>query len=215
MKNKLNVSLECYTINLILDSNRQFKWLENQKLPILEIGNDIDFLIINIKKLKLSLEIEQKANLIMEQHKLLFPFTHNDFITFAETLASQLANVSNWLKNIKYMKEYILVPLLVSSTKICVGIIILNNFGLVHDEILESTTYLSSINNKKQYNTKEIEWKCNLLSGILNMKINNLSRQMKLYIMNCKNYIPQILIYRMPKKIKVNNLFQKLQLTCK
>ena len=149
----------------------------------------------------------------LKEYKLQFPFTQNDFITFARDLASGLslvAKVSNWLKNIQYMKDYILAPLLVSSTEIRIGIIILNNPKLELADILESTTYLSTINmNYKDSNNSDVEWKCNLLTGLLAMKENNLSKEMKLYIMNCKNYIPQVLIRRISSKIKAINFFAK------
>lgn len=205
MKNKLNVILECYSINPVLDSTRNFKWLGNQ-LPFLEIGNDIQFLIINIKKIKLHLE--ESIDAYLKQNKLHFPFTYEDFIIFANEIASSFSKVSNWLKKMQYMKDYILAPLLVSSNEIRIGIIILDNIMFDAKDILDSNNYLSHINMKKNpIANSDVKWKCDILGNLLAMRVNNLTRQMKLYIMNSRGYIPPVIIHRMPRKIKAINLY--------
>lgn len=220
MKNKCNVVIECYAINPVLDSTKNFQWLDNQQsmklenaIPFLEIGNDIKYLIMNIKKIKLPIE-DSNLETYLKEYKLEFPFTQDDFIRLAIDLASGLskvAKVSSWLKNIRYMKDYILAPLLVSSSEIRIGIIILNNLKLELADILESTIYLSSINViNKNCSNSEVECKCNLLTGVLAMKENNLSKEIKLYIMNCRNYIPPVLLKRIPRKIKAISFFKQL-----
>ena len=202
VKVKLNVVLECYSINPILDRKDKFIWLGQQKPPIIEIGNAIEFIMINIKKIKLSLD-----NNILRPLELQFPFTYNDFITFASKLASNLTKISTWLNKLQYMKDYIIAPLMISSKEVLIGIIILDELilkpVLKPSDILESNNYLSQIKSKKKHiitNTNNgVEWKCDMLSGILEMNWNKLSAQMKLYIMNCRSYIPPVLIHRMSK----------------
>ena len=223
MKVKLNIILECYSINPILEQARKFKWLvkdipNTQNSPTLKIGNSIEFIMINIKKIKLSLEDK-----ILEQHKLQFPFTQADFNIFARELASTLANQNSvsWIKNLEYMKDYILAPLIISSKEVIIGIIILDEVILKQilnpTDILESTNYLSQINNKNATNAKNatkakdntLEWKCDMLNGILAMGGNKISARMKLYIMNCRGYIPPVLITRLPKQIATKNFIPK------
>jgi len=226
MKAKLNIVLECYSIIPMLEHTRQFKWLVQDtinisNIPKLKIGNSIEFIMINIKKIKLELEDN-----ILKQHKLQFPFTYNDFITFARKLASSLNKVASisWIKNLEYMKDYILAPLMVSSKEVIIGIIILDELILKPilnpTDILESNNYLSQISQIKSANvkhTKDIkeilngELKSDLLIGILAMDGNKLSAKMKLYIMNCRGYIPPVLISRLPKTITATNCFRKLQ----
>jgi len=217
MKARLNIVLECYSINPILERKNRFIWLGHQNPPILEIGNSIEFLLINIQKIKLSLE----DNILKPdklQLPLPFPFTYNDFITFARKLASYLTNASSLLKSLEYMKDYILAPLMISSKEVIIGIIILDELILKTLlkplDVLESNTYLSQINynNKTNADNKtnsNIEWKCDILASLLAMSGNNLSARMKLYIMNCRGYIPPVLIHRMPMKITTNKFFQK------
>ena len=69
MKARLNIVLECYSINPILERKNRFIWLGHQNPPILEIGNSIEFLLINIQKIKLSLEDN-----ILKPDKLQLPF---------------------------------------------------------------------------------------------------------------------------------------------
>jgi hypothetical protein len=229
MNVRLDVVLECYSINPILERKDRFIWLgtpnpqnpqnpqnppnlSNPPIPpYLEIGYSIEFIMINIKKIKLSLEDDFK-------YELQFPFTYNDFITFARRLASNLTKATTWIKNLQYMKDYILAPLMISSREIRIGIIILDNIELEHSDILESNNYLSLIKSKKDVNTNTntntntnngVECKCDMLTGILEMGRNKLSTQMKLYIMNCRGYIPPVLIRRMPKQIKAKSFFRK------
>ena len=215
MKVRLNIVLECYSINPILERKDRFIWLGQPKPPILEIGNSIEFIMINIQKLKLSLDDN-----ILKQYELQFPFTYNDFITFAIKLASGLTNSSYLLKSLEYMKDYILAPLMVSSKEVIIGIIILDELILKPlfkpSDILESNNYLSPINpinsinsNKTKNIINSMEWKCDILTSILAMRGNNLSARMKLYIMNCRGYIPPVLIRRMPMKITAYKFFQK------
>jgi hypothetical protein len=170
--------------------------------------------MINIKKLKLALEDN-----ILKQHKLQFPFTYDNFITFARNLASGLTkSTTSWLKSLVYMKDYILAPLMVSSKEVHIGIIILDELILKQilkpSDILESENHLSQIKPKtKNINTNttntDAEWKCDMLAGILEISGKKLSAQMKLYIMNCRGYIPPVLIHRMPNKFKATSFFRK------
>ena len=211
---RLDIVLECYSINPILERKDRFIWLGTDNPPRLEINNSIEFIMINIKKIKLSLEDN-----ILKQHKLQFPFTYNNFITFARKLASNLAKVAAWIKNLQYMKDYIIAPLMISSKEVHIGIIILNELILKTilkpSDILESETHLSQIKSKTKNITTttntntDVEYKCDMLAGILEMSGKKLSAQMKLYIMNCRGYIPPVLIHRMPKKIKAISFFRK------
>jgi hypothetical protein len=215
---KLNIVLECYSINPILERKNRFIWLGVDNPPRLEINNSIKFIMINIKKLKLALDDN-----ILKQHKLQFPFTYDNFITFARRLASSLTKSStSWLKSLEYMKDYILAPLMVSSKEVHIGIIILDELILKPilkpSDILESENHLSQIKSKTKNITTnsnttnanaEVEWKCDMLSGILEMSGKKLSEQMKLYIMNCRGYIPPVLIHRMPNKFKATSFFRK------
>lgn len=131
-------------------------------------------------------------------------------------LAFKLTKVSTWIKNMQYMKDYILAPLMISSKEVLIGIIILDELiikpFLQSSDILESNTYLSNIKSKNNAITNtntSMEWKCNMLSGILEMDGNNLSTRMKLYIMNCRGYIPPVIIHRMIKPSSARNLFRK------
>lgn len=210
---RLAIVLECYSINPILERKDRFIWLGTDNPPRLEINNSIEFIMINIKKIKLALEDN-----ILKQHKLLFPFTYDNFITFARRLASSLTKSStSWLKSLEYMKDYILAPLMVSSKEVHIGIIILDELILKPilkpSDILESENHLSQIKSKTKNitinTTTDVEWKCDMLAGILEMSGKKLSEQMKLYIMNCRSYIPPVLIHRMPKKIKAISFFRK------
>jgi len=236
MKYRLNIVLECYSINLILESTRQFKWLgggrsergEIEKMhqppitppialsitpsiaPILNVGNSIEFILINIQKLKVALEDH-----ILKEYELQFPFTYNDFNIFARKLASSLTNSSSLIKNLEYMKDYILAPLMVSSHEVIIGIILdelISKPLFKSTDILESNNYLSQINSINPKDSKDIlnnmEYLCDILNGILTMDKNNLPTKMKLYIMNCRGYIPRVLIRRMPKKMTSINFFQ-------
>jgi len=223
MKVKLNIILECYSINPILEQARNFKWLVKDTPstyipPTLKVGNSIEFIMINIKKIKLALEDN-----IIKQHELQFPFTYDDFIIFARELASSLTKYSaSWLKNLEYMRDYILAPLMISSKEVIIGIIILNEVILKpilnSQDILESNNYLSQINstNANLKNSKDIkknnnsmEWKCDMLNGILAMDRNKIPARMKLYLINCRGYIPPLLIRRMPKTITAMNFVPK------
>lgn len=215
---RLAIVLECYSINPILERKDRFIWLGTDNPPRLEINNSIEFIMINIKKMKLALEDN-----ILKQHKLQFPFTYDNFITFARRLASSLTKSStSWLKSLEYMKDYILAPLMISSKEVHIGIIILDELILKPilkpSDILESENHLSQIKSKTKNITTntnttnanaEVEWKCDMLAGILEMSGKKLSTQMKLYIMNCRGYIPPVLIHRMPKKIKAISFFRK------
>jgi hypothetical protein len=217
MKYKLNVSLECYLMNPIIDKNRHFTWLGNEHPHVLKIGRDIEYIIINIKQIKLSLEDNA-----LNELKLDFPFTYNEFITFSRKLADSFAadsfaadrKESTWLKNLQYMKDYILAPLMISSKQIIVGIIILDDSilksKLKTSDILESNNYLSQICTKK-YDLTDNEWKSNLLDGILTMRKNTLCVRMRLYIMNCRGYLPQVLINRMYNTNAAIDVFRKLR----
>jgi len=230
---RLAIVLECYSINPILERKDRFIWLGTDNPPRLEINNSIEFIMINIKKIKLALEDN-----ILKQHKLQFPFTYDNFITFARRLASSLTKSStSWLKSLEYMKDYILAPLMVSSKEVHIGIIILDELILKPilkpSDILESENHLSQIKSKTKNITTnanttnanttnanttnanttnantDVEWKCDMLSGILEMSGKKLSEQMKLYIMNCRGYIPPVLIHRMPNKFKATSFFRK------
>ena len=207
-KVKLNVVLECYSITPILERKDRFIWLGQQNTPLLEIGNSIEFIMINIKKLKLSLD----DNILKQDElQLQFPFTYDDFITFAKRLASNLIKISTWLNRLQYMKDYIIAPLMISSKEVLIGIIILDELilkpVLKPFDILESNNYLSQIKSKKTKHT-DIEWKCDMLYGIIEMSGNKLSTRMKLYIMNCRGYIPAVLIRRMAKTSTAINFFR-------
>jgi len=164
--------------------------------------------MINIKKIKIALEDN-----IIKQHELQFPFTQADFNIFARELASTLANQNSvsWIKNLEYMRDYILAPLMISSKEVIIGIIILNEVKPIINptDILESNNYLSQINSTNPIAKKDNEWKCDLLVGILAINENKLSSGMKSYIMNCRGYLPQVLITRMPKKITAMNFVPK------
>jgi len=215
---RLAIVLECYSINPILERKDRFIWLGTDNPPRLEINNSIEFIMINIKKMKLALEDN-----ILKQHKLQFPFTYDNFITFARRLASSLTKSSvSWLKSLEYMKDYILAPLMISSKEVHIGIIILDELILKPilkpSDILESENHLSQIKSKTKNITTntnttnanaEVEWKCDMLAGILEMSGKKLSTQMKLYIMNCRSYIPPVLIHRMPNKFKATSFFRK------
>jgi len=211
---RLDIVLECYSINPILERKDRFIWLGTDNPPRLEINNSIEFIMINIKKIKLSLEDN-----ILKQHKLQFPFTYDNFITFARRLASSLTKSStSWLKSLEYMKDYILAPLMISSKEVHIGIIILDELILKTilkpSDILESETHLSQIKSKTKSITTnnantDVEYKCDMLAGILEMSGKKLSAQMKLYIMNCRGYIPPVLIHRMPNKFKATSFFRK------
>jgi hypothetical protein len=171
--------------------------------------------MINIKKIKLTLE----EDIILKQNKLKlqFPFTYDDFITFARQLASTLANQNSvsWLKNLEYMKDFILAPMMISSKEVIIGIIILDEIILkpilTPMDILESNNYLAQINFNNPIAEKGDEWKCDILNGILAMSKNKISTRTKLYIINCRGYIPPVLIQKMPKQITAINFFRKLQ----
>jgi hypothetical protein len=117
---------------------------------------------------------------------------------------------------LEYMKDYILAPLMVSSHEVIIGIIILDELIskplFKSTDILESNNYLSQINSINPKDSKDIlnnmEYLCDILNGILAMDKNNLPTKMKLYIMNCRGYIPRVLIRRMPKKMTSINFFQ-------
>ena len=61
MKTKLNILLKCFSIYPVLDDIRNFQWLGTSILlsqqPILEINNKIEFIMINIKQIKLPIDI--------------------------------------------------------------------------------------------------------------------------------------------------------------
>ena len=108
MTTSLNIVLEAYSINPILENTRNFKWLgthPSSNIPLLKVGNSIEFIMINIKKIKLELEDN-----ILKQHKLQFPFTYDEFITFAKKLTSSLTKSSaSWIKNLENMIFLVLI----------------------------------------------------------------------------------------------------------
>lgn len=184
------------------------------RVPRLEIRNSIEYIMINIKKLKLP--TEQECSL--KHYELQYPFTYDDFIRFARDIASELSRVStasSWIQKLQYMKDYILAPLQITSREVVIGIIILNSSleAPTFLDVLESNIYLSSINlgtkqTQHAQHTQQTEFKCDLIAGILAVGNNKLSKKMKLYIMNCRGYIPYIQIYRRPKDITATNFFQ-------
>jgi hypothetical protein len=187
---------------------RNFKWLSaDKKLSVIKIGNGIEYIIINLKKIKLLLE-DDTSNYTL--HQLNFPFTYNDFITYAGNLVSSLSEKISWLKKLQYMKDYILAPLQVSSKNIIIGIIILDDTILKPllkpADILESNNYLARINLNKS-GTNEMEWEINMLDSILAKVENKISPQMKLYLINCRSYIPLVIIQKMPKIGNPTNFF--------
>ena len=196
MPRNLKVVLECFSINPILEEqeSKHFTWLGTQNPPILELRHNIEYIIMNIRKIKLPLDAT------LEKHQLQFPFTQDEFNTFASKLAGDL-----------HMEDYILAPLLVSSKEIKIGIIILKAC-IRNGDILESYNYLSRIRTSSPTRdvSKVVECKCDLMRGILAMDgKNRLSEKMKLYIMNCRGYIPQVIIRQLPNRIKAMNFFKK------
>jgi len=221
MKIKLNVVLECFSITPVLEDTRKFQWLEisssSSQQSLIEIGNGVELIMINMKKIKLPLDT---LNIIQPTNtgNLQYPITYPDFLTFASKLAISMSNSSSWIKQMQYMKDYILAPLLISSKEIVIGIIILNNLILKTilkpSDILESNIYLSNLasTNKGTNNIAAPgEWKCDMLAGILAMPENQLSKRMQLYLMNSSSYIPRVVIRRMPKKITAIDNFRKNQ----
>lgn len=211
MITNLNIVLECYAFFPILESPNTFNWLNTETTleitPKLVIRHNIEFLIINMKKIKLEDCIEYDE---LKHYQLHFPFTHNNFITFVESIILKLIKKNSWLYNLQYKKDYILAPLLVSFKEVFIGIIILSNsFMFKSYNILESNTYLSKIQSNQTLNNNfnnyinNKECKCDILSGLLEMTNNKLSERIKCYIMNCRGYIPSIQIHRIPKQINI------------
>jgi hypothetical protein len=106
------------------------------------------------------------------------------------------------------LKDYIIAPLLVSSREIIIGILIFNTPIPASTTILECHNYLSDLNNNNR-NGNNNKDNCDLLKGILAMNRNQISSQMKNYIMNCRGYIPNVKIQRQKKKITATNFFRK------
>ena len=214
---KLNILLECFSITPILDDTRKFQWLETSTphKPTIEINNGIDLIMINIRKIKQPIDATGNDSIMktIDKEKLSYPFSHSQFLTFANKLAASLNNAASWIKQLEYMKDYILAPLLISSKEIIIGIIILNNSVLNNpvlksSDILESNIYLSKLAPTHNTSTS-MEWKCDMLVGIITTSENQLSARMKLYLMNCRSYLPRVIIRRMPKKITAIDNFRK------
>jgi hypothetical protein len=219
MKKQLNIVLECFSITPILDDTKKFQWLETSSTqqPTIEINSGIDLMMINIRKIKQPIDTTSNDNIMktIDKEKLSYPFSHSQFLTFAKKLAASLTNATSWIKQLQYMKDYILAPLLISSKEIVIGIIILNNSVLNNSvlkssDILESNIYLSKLAPTHNTSTP-MEWKCDMLVGIITTSENQLSTRMKLYLMNCRSYLPRVIIRRMPKKITAIDNFRKHQ----
>lgn len=226
MKKQLNIVLECFSITPILEDARKFQWVatSSTQQPIIEIGNSVSLIMVNIRKIKQP--IDTISNAIMKAINtggLKYPFTYSEFLTFAEKLAASLNNASSWLKQLQYRKDYILAPLLISSKEIVIGIIVLNNSvmnnsvmnnsGLKSSDIIESNIYLSNL--AATHNASiPMEWKCDLLVGILAMRENQLPIRMRLYLMNCRGYLPRVIIRKIPKKITAIDNFRKKLIKC-
>lgn len=200
-KVKLKVLLECFAINPILADVNGFNWLDTH--AIMKIGHDIDYIMINMKKIKLE-------DMSLEwQEELKYPFTYDEFLAAAKTFASvAVLKSQSWLSKLKYLKDYILAPLLVSSREIVIGILIFNTHIVASTTILECYNCLSDL-NASSGNSITDKCKCDLIKGILAMDGNKISPQMKNYIMNCRGYIPKVKIHRQEKKITARNFFKK------
>jgi len=221
MNNQLKIVLECYSINPIVEQNKKVSWL-NKEYSILELGSNVHYLMIRIKKIKI--HFEKNSNL-----QLQFPFNENDFMLFAKHLSLELSQTSSWIKDIHYELNYSIVPLLITPNEIFIGIMIDESTleqVLQPNDILESNIYLSKINNQKtittnkdtKFDTKvdatvdtkidtKFEIKYNIFSGLLEFK-NNFSKRMRYYIMNCKNYIMPIRVQRITNKNSTKDFFQ-------
>lgn len=220
----LEVALECLIINPIasqLDTVNQ----------TITIGKNIEFIMINIKKVALEQHIQLQP--------IQFPIGHGEFKKYCQNLATLLKTSNPWLSLLLYMRDYYLVPLLITGKTFTIGIII----WCPSDKIIEKCSSISTIVESYNYlsnvisNTKSKSYvKCKVKNATkdatkankAHKDINNdifdimlgiiaydsraisslLPVKIRHYIMNCHAYLPRFKVIRRQEAVPIIKSFQ-------